>query len=263
MSELYKLRYEVISILKENILKGLESFGVPISEKPGDEGWLCMESDQPSYRNIDKGVIFFQESAERIGWQSTVREYNGEKDNFDVIDYFIEQQIWKIKVLYRSSTETITDDNIPITNFDVSGMLIAWFNRLGCMEFRKHNMANLFIQNKEVKTYKDPSDASQWITEFPLKLQVIKQFETELDTAEPFFAGAVPIEGTAPKKIVKIENGKVVDITREGSDKPNPIIKRIFKRLGNLLSGIFQRNPSRVNVPQKGMDTTIGDTNGN
>lgn len=184
MSELYKLKYEVVSILKENIVKGLEAFGVEVSESPGGEGWIVMESDQPSFRNIDKGVLFWQEKVDRIGIQADRRKWNTETEQMDVIEYFIEMQIWKIKVLYRSTTEAIEDDSVPVVGEDIVSFLIGWFNRQGCIEFRKHNMANLYIQHKDVHTYKDPSDASQWTADFDIKIQVVKQFETSVDTAE-------------------------------------------------------------------------------
>lgn len=195
MSEKYKLKYEVITILKENIQKGMESFGLPITQKPGDNGWIVMESDQPKYQGADNAVLFYLEKTERIGWQGDRRFYNRETHNYDVVDYFIEQQHWKIKVICKRTTEKVSDDNMPVLAEDVTGMLIAWFNRLGCMEFRKHNMANLFVQMKDVKTYKDRSDVPQWATEFPLKLQVVKQFETEIGTATPQLGGLVGIEG--------------------------------------------------------------------
>jgi uncharacterized protein YkuJ len=183
MSEKYKLKYEVVAILKENIQKGLEAFGLPLSESPGDGGWICMEGDQPSFRNADKAVLFFQEKMERIGIQSSRTVFDRDSDHFNEVDYFIEQQTWQIKVLCKRSTAPVTDDDIPLTSEDVASMLIGWFNRLGCAEFRKHNMANLFVQMKDVKSYKGTSDVSQWTTEFPLKIQVIKEFETEIPWA--------------------------------------------------------------------------------
>ena len=185
MSEKFKLKYEVINILRDNILKGLESFGLNVSESPGDGGWICMESDQPSFRNADNAVLFFLEKMERIGIQSARRLYNKETGNYDVLDYFIEQQIWKIRVICKRTTEPITDENIPVTTEDVASMLIGWFNRIGCAEFRDHNMANLFIQMKDVQTYQGKSEVPQWVTEFPIKVQVIKQFETEIGVATP------------------------------------------------------------------------------
>ena len=193
MSEQFKLKYEVVAILRENILKGLAAFGLQISDTPGDGGWICMESDQPSFRNADNAILFFMEHAERIGWQGWRDEYNRDSKKFDTTEYFIEQQIWKIKVICKRTTEPITDENIPLTTEDVAGMMVAWFNRLGCQEFRKHGMANLFVQAKEMKTYQGKSEVSQWVTEFPLKLQVVKQFVTETDAAEVKYGGAVPV----------------------------------------------------------------------
>lgn len=193
MSEKYKLKYEVVNILRDNLLKGMEAFGLQLSERAGDGGWTCMEADQPAFRNGDKFVLFWMEKTERIGIQSHRTIYNKEIDQFEDIDYFIEQQIWKIKVICKRSTEPVTEDAMPLTTEDVASMLIAWFNRLGCEEFRKHNMANLFVQMKDVKTYKSTSDVSQWTTEFPLKVQVIKEFDMEVPWATPEYMGAIGV----------------------------------------------------------------------
>lgn len=263
MSEKFKLRYEVVAILKANIIKGMESFGLPITETPGDNGWVVMESDQPSLRNADNAVLFNLEHVDRIGWQGEHRLFNEETGKFDVIDCFIEQQIWKIRVLCKRTTKPISDDDIPVVASDVTGMLIAWFNRLGCIEFRKHNMANLFVQMKDVRTYKDKSDVNQWTTEFPLKLQVVKQFETEIDTATPVYGGSIPMEGMAARKVVvSTEEGFMAD-GRRSDNRPDGFFKRIFRRLGFLPNGISQENPTRASAPQEGMKKTTGEQNGN
>ena len=190
MSEKYKLKYEVIAILKENIEMGLASFGLPITQNPGDSGWLVMASDQPSFRNAENAVLFFLEKSERIGWQGNSRYFDKQDDHFWVEDHFIEQQIWKIRVISKRTTENITEENIPLTVEDVASMLIAWFNRLGCNEFRKHNMANLFVQQKDMQVYQGKSEVPQWVAEFPLKLQVIKQFEQQVPWANLKYDGA-------------------------------------------------------------------------
>lgn len=227
MSEKYKLKYEVVAIIKANIEKGLESFGIPVSQTPGDHGWIVMESDQPKFQGADNAVLFYMEKTERIGWQGDRRIYNRDTQNYDVVDYFIEQQYWRIRVIYKNTTRPITDDEIPVVAEDVTGMMIAWFNRLGCMEFRKHNMANLFIQMKDVKTYKDRSDVPQWTTEFPLKLQVIKQFETEIETATPQLGGLVGMEGRADG-----ENGGKRDANGRFLERIAKKIRGIFKPKG-------------------------------
>lgn len=194
MSEKFKLKYEVIAILRDNIIMGMTAFGLPISESPGDGGWVVMESEQPSLRNVDKAIIFWHEHSERVTYGRS-GGFNTAIDKFDNTDVFIEQQHWKIKVLRRRSTKPVTDEDIPITTEDVAGMLSAWFNRHGCMEFRKHYMSNLFVQLKDLKTYKDPSDVNQWATEFTLKLNVRKEFTMEIDKAIVECKGAIPITG--------------------------------------------------------------------
>lgn len=263
MSEMFKLRYEVVAILKENIIKGMEAFGLPITEKPGDHGWIVMESDQPAFRNADNAVLFHLEHVERIGWQGDHREYNKETGKYDVIDCFIEQQIWKIRVLCKRTTKPISDDDIPVLASDVTEMLIAWFNRLGCMEFRKHNMANLFVQMKDVRTYKDRSDVNQWTTEFPLKLQVVKQFETEIDTADPVYGGAVPIDGEPEIRAIVQPDSGVNSVTTRGKDSSKGFFRSFLRRLRFLPKGNLQETPTRANAPQEGMKKTTGETNGN
>ena len=194
MSDKFKLKYEVIAILRDNIIMGMSAFGLPMSETAGDGGWIVMESDQPSMRNADKVVLFWLEKTER---QTYGREFsfNKESGKFDDTDNFIEQQHWKIKILCRRDTKPVSDDDIPIMTEDVASMLAAWFHRHGCDEFRKHNMSNLYVQLKDMKTYKDPSDVNQWATEFVLKLNVRKSFTMEVDTAEPDNVGMIQISG--------------------------------------------------------------------
>ena len=231
MSEKFKLKYEVAAILRDNIVKGLTSFGVQIANSPGEPGWVVMESDQPSFRNADYAVLFFLEHSERIGWQGQKTVYNHETERFDEIEYFIDQQIWKIRVLGKRSTTGISPEAIPIMPSDIVGMLIAWFNRKGCIEFRKHHMANLFIQRKDVQSYKDKSDVNQWTVEFPLKLQVIKQFETEVDWASVQYGGAIGIHGEAKRR--------VVDITMDGNIVPRNIVGE--RGIGNWLAALFHK----------------------
>lgn len=196
MSERYKSRYEVIEIIKANVLKGLEAFGLPTNPDGGEgEGWRCFEAEQPSFKNLDQVVALHYEKAERVGWQGATQEYNEETGKIDVYDSFIEQQEWRISVIHKRSTAEISEGEIPQTTSDIAGMLIAWFNRLGCLEFRKHNCGNLFIQMKDVKSYKSTSDVSQWISEFPLKLQVPKTFVTEIDVADVKMEGMYSIRG--------------------------------------------------------------------
>lgn len=201
MSEQLKLKYEVAAILRDNIVKGLESFGVPVSENPNDGGWVVMEGDQPAFVNLNNAVIFYLENVERVGWQGWREKYDKETEKFRVSDYWIEQQTWQIKTICKRTTEPITEGNIPLTAEDVTGFLIGWFNRIGCQEFRKHDMANLIVRQKDVKSYKGKSDVSQWTTEFPLKLQVIKQFDTETESATPQYGGAIGVKGDTGRMI--------------------------------------------------------------
>ena len=191
MSETYKTKFEVLEILRDNIFAGLESFGMATKKTDTENGWDCVESEQPSFKNVDKMVAVQLDKVERIGWQGVHEEYNKETQQFDETDHWIEQQIWMIRVFKRMKTDPPTADTM--TSMDICGMLIAWFNRLGCIEFRKHHCANLFIQMKDLKAYKGPSDVSQWASEFPLKLQVPKLFTTSIPSAQVKSEGMIGI----------------------------------------------------------------------
>ena len=115
---------------------------------------------------------------------------------------------------------------------------------------------------KDINTYKDKSDVNQWTTEFPLKLQVVKQFETEIDTADPVYGGAVPMEGEAERMVVVPAEDGFKTEERRGESRPNGFFRRIFRRLGSLLKGNLQETPTRASVPQEGMKTTTGEQNG-
>lgn len=183
MSETFKTKYEVSKLIRENILKGLAAFGLPIRAEGSTEGWDCIESDQPSFKNENRIVTFYLENVERIGWQGYSKEYDKDTDTFTVTDNWIELQTWKVNVLLKRKDGPTTTDNI--TTNDVASMLIAWFNRLGVVEFRKHYCANFFIQLKELHNYKGTADVPQWTSSFPLKLQVPKMFATDIPPATP------------------------------------------------------------------------------
>ena len=189
MSEAYKHKYEVLKILRDNILKGLEAFGLPVSTTQEDGGWRCFEAEQPSFRNLDKVVAVYMENSERVGWQGAHTEFNEDTQKYETTEHFIDQQTWKISVIYKRTTAEVTEESMPYTTTDIAGMLIAWFNRQGCAEFRKNGCANLLIKAKDLQTYKSTSDVSQWISEFPLKLQVFKVFTYDLDSAVPVLEG--------------------------------------------------------------------------
>ena len=190
MSENFKSKYEVVQIIRDNILMGLKAFGQPVREAEGNGGWDCIESDQQSFKNVDKTICINRVKTDRVGWQSAHSEYNRDTKKFATTESFIEQQEWQVRIILKRNVEPV--DGNTVTTEDIAAMLTAWFNRMGCAEFRKHHCANLFVQSKDIKVYKDTSDVSQMITSFPLKLQVPKAFCVEEPSARPEFKG---IEG--------------------------------------------------------------------
>ncbi|MBO6031926.1 MAG: hypothetical protein J6Q22_10835 [Prevotella sp.] len=162
----------------------MTSFGLPICESPGGEGWVVMESDQPSFRNADHAVLFWMEKVERLwGIGHKIVGYDEQTRTFESEESFREQQIWKIKIISSRSTKPVKEDDIPICTEDVASMLTGWFNHLGREHFAFYGMTNLFIMAKDINTYKDKSDANQWVTEFPLKIMLQKDFVAHVPAA--------------------------------------------------------------------------------
>lgn len=183
MSESLKTKYEVLKIIRDNILKGLEELNVA--------GWQCMEANQQSYKNFDKVILLTHSKNERIGWQSPRHRYNKNTLKFDDYETWIEQQEWEIKVLLKRNVDPVTADTL--TTEDIASMLTGWLNGPGVAFFRQFNCANLFLKMSDITPYKDNSDVFQYGTKFILKLQVIKTAHFELDSATPKFEDFVPV----------------------------------------------------------------------
>lgn len=185
MSEALKTKYEVLKIIRTNVLMGLSAFGEEtVSDKnKGDKNlWQCMEANQPSYQNFDKVVLLELRGSNRIGLPSITDKWDREARKTIRISSWIEQQEWIVKVLFNRTTEKKTADTI--TTEDVASMLASWFNDLGCAEFRKHNCGCLFVQSKDIKPYLDKSSQQQMGSMFVLKLQIPKSACFEIPDAK-------------------------------------------------------------------------------
>lgn len=186
MSELNKGKYEVLRLIRSNILKCFETLGIPT----GANGWECMESDQAKIVNReDKVVLLKMKGFQRVGWQSSRFLWDSDGQGFRTPENWIEEQEWEVKILVkRSSHEPITADTVA--PMDIAAYLVMWFNREGCAVFREHNCGNLFVKSKDIKLYNDSSNLNQEAVSFPLKLQVPKQVVLKTDPAEVVFEGA-------------------------------------------------------------------------
>lgn len=186
-----KSKYDVLKLISDNIKMGLAAFGQQVSDGKGGPGWKVMEGNQQSFKNVDQVVLLTNLKNDRVGWQSKGYVMNEETKVADRCESWIEQQEWEIKALLNRTTGPVTGDTM--TSDDICLMLISWFNSVGCEEFRKNRCANLLINPRDVKTYNDSSDVSQYRSSFVLKLQVPKMFVFKTPTASVKFRGFIGV----------------------------------------------------------------------
>lgn len=169
-----KGKYEVIKMIRENVLEGLRQYGIT--------DWKCAEADQPGIQNMDKVVTLKLNTMRRLVTQGFRIENAVDADGkMTRIEKWIEQQEWEIKAIFNRKLVTVTENTM--TAEDISWMLVAWFNGLGVAFFRKHDCSNLFVLNKDVQTYSDGSAVPENATSFVLKLLVPKQHEFKVDSS--------------------------------------------------------------------------------
>lgn len=191
MSEALKTKYEVLKIIRDNIMKGLSSYGEPVWTESTPAGWQCMENNQPSYDNFDKVVLLTFVKSARVGLPSVLDVYNPDTKKYDHYNRWIEQQEWEVKVMRNRKMKRV--DPSEQTTSDIATLLASWFNDAGCGEFRKNNCGNLFVQMKDIKTYQDNSALSQMQSSFVLKLQVPKMAVSVTPSAGVEYGGSIAV----------------------------------------------------------------------
>lgn len=176
MSELNRTRYEVQKIIADNIKAGLSAY-------LGTVEFTVLEYAQASFQKGDRLITIQPLRVNRVGWQSS--RYKSSADTFRRIEEYVEEQSWQIQViLKKSKNPTISD----MQSDDVAGILVSWFNGIGCDEFRKKNCANLRIDSDSIMVYNDDSELYQKRAVFTLKLQVPKElsmFQLEMEAIAP------------------------------------------------------------------------------
>lgn len=166
ISPTMKGEYQVLKILRDSIIKGLEEFGIK-------DGVDCRRFAQANFNHGDKLVLLNLVDSQRVGWQAFNFKFNQARGKEERIDEWIEQQTWQIsaikRMLQNDDTETVSAD-------DMITALITWFNGIGNLDLRKSGIANLPIDARSVMVYNDDSDLYQRRVLFTMEVQVPKSF---------------------------------------------------------------------------------------
>ena len=185
MSEANKGKYEVIKIIRDNILLGLSTMGLQPKTGSAERPWDVMEFAQASFQNADKIVLINNIRNGRVGWQST--KYGIQGDELSRVERWCEEQKWQIHILFKRDTNVpVTADTLTVE--DAASLLITWFNGKGCEEFRRHGCANLIVDPSQIFVYNDDSSIYQRRAVFTVNLQVPKKWtspEEDLDAIKP------------------------------------------------------------------------------
>lgn len=191
MSELNKRRFEVQSILRDAILKGLAA---TLSKEEAAK-WEVVEHGNAALVNADGAILMKLVRIKNHGWQwdtehvgesdESIGEYDsesGEPDESDeeVIDeHQIQLQSWQLHFIRKRTDET-TDDDYVVS--DVASNIASWFNGRGCEVLRKKNISNFRIDSAQIFEYNDNSDLYQKRVVFTIKLCVPKIIATSIQT---------------------------------------------------------------------------------
>lgn len=186
MSELNKRRFEVQSILRDSILKGLAAT-LPKEEA---EKWEVVEHGNAALVNADGAVLMKLVRIKNHGWQwdtehvgesdessgeygdeSSESEESGESDEEAIDEHQIQLQSWQLHFIRKRTDET-TDDDYVVS--DVASNIASWFNGRGCEVLRKKNISNFRIDTAQIFEYNDNSDLYQKRVVFTMRLCVPK-----------------------------------------------------------------------------------------
>lgn len=182
MSELNKRRFEVQSILRDAILKGLAAT-LP-KEEAGK--WEVVEHGNAALVNADGAILMKLVRIKNHGWQWDTEhidesdEASGESDESDessesceeaIDEHQIQLQSWQLHFIRKRTDET-TDEDYVVS--DVASNIASWFNGRGCEVLRKNNVSNFRIDTAQIFEYNDNSDLYQKRVVFTMRLCVPK-----------------------------------------------------------------------------------------
>ena len=191
MSKLNKRRFEVQSILRDAILKGLAAT-LPKEEA---EKWEVVEHGNAALVNTDGAVLMKLVRIKNHGWQWDTEHVDESSDSYgeygdeseessesseEAIDeHQIQLQSWQLHFIRKRTDET-TDEDYVVS--DVASNIASWFNGRGCEVLRKNNISNFRIDTAQIFEYNDNSDLYQKRAVFTMRLCVPKIIATSTQT---------------------------------------------------------------------------------
>lgn len=181
MSESLKTKYDILGILRDVTLSGIEAFGYG--------NFSFMEFGQASFQSADgfDGYILANfVRNRRITWVSGKYE-NGPGGALLGKDEWIDEQHWQIHVVLKRKGGSPPSGETAVAE-DVATNLITWLNGRGVPLLRAKGVAPLVVDASRVFTYNDDSWIYQKRAVFTVKIQVPKEFKYEqkpMDIAKP------------------------------------------------------------------------------
>lgn len=187
MSELNKRRFEVQSILRGAILKGLAA---TLSKEEAAK-WEVVEHGNAALVNADGAILMKLVRIKNHGWQwdtehadesdeaSSESDESSESSEEAIDEHQIQLQSWQLHFIRKRTDET-TDEDYVVS--DVASNIASWFNGRGCEVLRKKNISNFRIDTAQIFEYNDNSDLYQKRVVFTIKLCVPKIIATSIQT---------------------------------------------------------------------------------
>lgn len=181
MSEACRTRYEVQSLLRECILKGVSAMGLD-----ADGVWDVMEFANATFDNADRIVTMNMTNDDRAGW--TGSEYSAEDDT-RTCDW-MEVQRWQLQCVLKRPKDATKE---TLLAEDCASRLVTWFNTGGCAWLRSKGMSCLVVDGGYVMYYNDDSSLYQKRAAFSVRLCVPKSWTVGQEFADALKPRIKPI----------------------------------------------------------------------
>jgi len=186
MSESLKTKFDVIDILREVTLAGLNAFGYG--------NFSFMEFGQASFQSADgfDGYILVNlVRNRRITWVAGKYE-NGAGGALLGRDEWIDEQHWQFHVVLKRKGGSPASGEAVVAE-DVATNLITWLNGRGVALLRARGVAPLNVDASRIFTYNDDSWIYQKRAVFTVKIQVPKEFKYEQPPMDIIKPSVLPI----------------------------------------------------------------------
>lgn len=185
MSAELRGEYEVFSILRRCLLRGLSDLGI-------SEGVDVRRFAQANFNHGDRLVLINFVKTGRVGWQA--RSYGmrtlGAVDKYSRIDSWIEEQTYQISCIKRMRK---TDDETTLSAEDMSTLLISWLNGRGLDWLRENGLSCYPIDPNSIIVYNDDSDLYQRRPVFSVTIIVNKSLKVEQPDVDSIDVETLPI----------------------------------------------------------------------